>query len=58
MDTYYSVPEAARQLGLAPSTLRWQIKNGKFRAIKVSRDWYVTPAEIARYRAENKRGTK
>jgi excisionase family DNA binding protein len=50
-----TLPEAAQALGLAPSTLRHQIKNGKLAARKVSRDWYVTAEEVARYRAENQR---
>ena len=45
-----SLPEAAKSLGLAASTLRWQIKNGRLAARKVSRDWYVTPEEVERYR--------
>lgn len=53
-----SIPQAAKMLGLAPSTLRHQVKNGKLAAIKVSRDWYVTDAEIERYRAESKRHEK
>ena len=52
------ITQAARALGLAESTLRWQIKNRKLRARKMGGRWYVTLAEIARYRAENKRGTK
>lgn len=51
----HSIPEAARILGLAPSTLRHQIKNGKLRARQVSRDWYVTTEEVERYRRENQR---
>ena len=50
-----SLPEAAKSLGLAPSTLRHQIKNGKLAARKVSRDWYVTEAEVARYRQEHRK---
>jgi len=50
-----SLTEAAATLGLAPSTLRHQIKNGKLRARKVSRDWYLTPEEIERYRRESLR---
>jgi len=50
MDT---LREAAAKLGVAPSTLRHQIRNGKFKARKVSRDWYVTEAEIERYRRES-----
>ena len=49
-----SLPEAARTLGLAPSTLRHQIKNGKLTARKVSRDWYLTAEEVERYRREHR----
>ncbi len=51
----HSIPEAAKLLGLAPSTLRHQVKNGKLRARKVSRDWYITTDEVERYRAEHRR---
>ena len=44
---------AADSLGVAPSTLRHQIRNGKLRARKVGRDWLVTPSEVERYRAES-----
>ncbi len=47
--------EAARSLGLAPSTLRIQIKLGRMAATKLGRDWYVTPAEVERYRRESLR---
>ena len=50
-----SVPEAAKALGLAPATVRAQIRNGKLAARKVSRDWYTTAEEVERYRKENKR---
>jgi excisionase family DNA binding protein len=53
----HSLPEAAKLLGLAPATLRQQIRNGKMRATKLSRDWYITAEEIERYRAEHRRGT-
>ena len=53
----HSVPEAAKILGLAPATLRQQIRNGKLKARKISRDWYLTPEEVARYAAENRRAT-
>jgi excisionase family DNA binding protein len=53
-----SLPEAARSLGLSPATLRQQIKNGKISATKLSRDWYITPEELARYRAEHLRKGK
>ena len=51
----HTLPEAAKLLGLAPSTLRHQVKNGKLAARKVSRDWYLTDEEVERYRHENRR---
>jgi excisionase family DNA binding protein len=49
-----TVPEAARALGVAPSTLRHQIKNGKLAATKVGRDWWIASVEVARYARENR----
>lgn len=49
-----TIPEAAVQLGLAPSTLRHQIKNRKLRAHKMGRGWYVTAEEVERYRLEHR----
>lgn len=53
-----TVVEAAERLGLAPSTLRHQIKNRKLRAHKMGRGWYVTADEVERYRRENRQGGK
>lgn len=50
-----TVREAAASLGVAPSTLRWQIRNGKLEAQKRGRDWYISEAEVARYARENRR---
>ena len=50
-----SITEAAKTLGVATATLRAQARNGKLRATKLGRDWYVTPEEVERYRVENKR---
>lgn len=50
-----TLTEAAAILGVAASTLRHQIANGKLKARKVGRDWHVTPAEVKRYQSENKR---
>jgi len=47
--------EAAAILRLTPDTLRQQIANGKLRASKRGRDWWVTDSEVQRYRAEHKR---
>jgi excisionase family DNA binding protein len=49
-----TLQEAAAQLGLSPSTLRVQIRNGKLRARKIGRDWHVSEREAERYRAESK----
>jgi excisionase family DNA binding protein len=49
-----TLKEAAATLGLAPSTLRVQIANGKFSARKIGRDWHVTPSEVERYRRQNR----
>jgi len=43
--------EAAAVLGVAPATLRSQIRFGRLRARKLGRDWHVTKGEIERYRA-------
>jgi excisionase family DNA binding protein len=55
MNTLRTIPDAAQSLGLAASTLRLQVKLGKLAAVKVGRDWLLAPAEIERYRRENKR---
>jgi predicted site-specific integrase-resolvase len=47
--------DAAKDLGVAASTLRHQIRLGKLEARRVSDRWYVTPEEVARYRSENQR---
>lgn len=45
--------EAAASLGLSPITLRLQIRNGRLKAKKQGRDWFVTPREVERYRRES-----
>lgn len=45
--------EAAALLGLSVSTLRNQVANGRLAARKHGRDWWVTEAEVARYRASS-----
>jgi helix-turn-helix protein len=45
--------EAARMLGLSPQTLRTQIKVRRLKASKRGRDWYVSIAEVERYRVES-----
>lgn len=50
-----TLSEAAAILGLTAATLRQQIANGKLRAVKRGRDWWVTKGEVERYRQENRR---
>jgi len=45
-----TLTEAAGLLGLSPTTLRIQIRNGKLKARKLGRDWIVSRAEVDRYR--------
>lgn len=54
----HTLLEAAKLLGLAPSTLRHQIKNGKLAARKISRDWILTSEEIERYRREHRQSPR
>lgn len=49
-----TLEQAASQLGLAASTLRWQIRNGKLKAHKVGPIWTVSEREVARYAKENR----
>ena len=44
-----TLTEAAAILGVTAATLRQQIANGKMRATKRGRDWWVTRREVARY---------
>ena len=51
-----TLKEAADRLGVTPDNLRGAIKRGALRAEKHGRDWWVTDAEVERYRRENRRG--
>jgi len=53
-----NIPDAATALGLAESTLRHQIRNRKLKAHRMGGRWYVSPLEVARYMAENRRQPK
>ena len=50
-----TLTEAAERLGVAPSTLRRQIANGRLRARKLGRDWTVSEREVERYRRDSLR---
>ncbi len=43
--------EAAAELGLADSTLRHQVRNGRLKAEKRGGSWWITRRELERYRA-------
>lgn len=49
-----TLTEAAKLLNLSPVTLRVQIGRKKLHADKHGRDYWVTPAEVERYRAASK----
>ena len=49
-----TLTEAAEYLGMAPATLRHQIKNRRLEATKVGRDWMVSDEEIRRYAATSR----
>ena len=51
----HTIPQAAELLGVSPQTLRFQARVGKLRAVKIGREWVVTPNEVERYRRENLR---
>ena len=53
--TYVSLADAAKDLGVAQSTLRHQIKNRKLAASKIGRGWFVQPHEVERYAREHRR---
>lgn len=46
-----TIEHAARELGVAASTLRRQAEGGRFRAVRVGQCWVTTDAAIAEYRA-------
>lgn len=50
-----TLEEAAALLGVAASTLRVQLRNGKLHGSKVGPVWTVTTQEVERYRTESRR---
>lgn len=50
-----TLKEAAALLGVTPDNLRGAIARGSLKAEKHGRDWWVQPAEVKRYGAENRR---
>lgn len=46
------VAEAASLCGVHPNTLRYSIRNGRTRAVKVARTWYIPVADVEEQRAQ------
>ena len=51
-DALFTLPEAARLLGITPDTLRQAIHRGALPARKVGRDWVITGDELDRQLAK------
>lgn len=52
-----TLKEAATLLGTTPDNLRGAIARGALKASKHGRDWWVSKAEVERYRRENRRAS-
>ena len=48
-----TVTEAAQALGLSPRTLQEQIARGRIKAVRHGPIWWITEAEVDRYRRES-----
>jgi excisionase family DNA binding protein len=48
-----TVTEAAERLGLRPRTLQEQIARGRIKAARHGPIWWITEAEVERYRRES-----
>ena len=48
-----TLAQAGALLGVAPATLRSQVRAGRLRATLVGKTYVVTPREVERYRAES-----
>ena len=49
-----TVTEAAERLNLSPRTLQEQIARGRLKATRHGPIWWITEAEVERYRRESK----
>lgn len=52
-----TLKEAAAVLGVTPDNLRGAIARGALKAAKHGRDWWVSKAEVERYRTKHRRAT-
>lgn len=48
-----TVTEAAERLGLSSRTLQEQIKRGRIKAVRHGPIWWITEAEVERYRVDS-----
>ena len=46
------VSEAAAICGIHPNTLRYSIRKGRIRAVKVAQTWYIPVADVEEQRAQ------
>jgi excisionase family DNA binding protein len=53
-----SVPAAAGQAGVARNTMLLAAKNGKIKAVRLGRDWFIYEDDIERWKQEDYRPTK
>jgi Helix-turn-helix domain len=47
------IPEAARRANVARNTMLLAAKNGKIKAVKLGRGWFVDVNDIVRWKQEN-----
>ena len=52
---FLSLAQAAEEISLSPATLRKQIHNKKLKAVKLGRDWLVTPTDLSVYVEKHRR---
>jgi excisionase family DNA binding protein len=55
---YLTGPQAAALLGVQPATVRHAIRDGRLRATKRGRDWYIRREEVERYNRERQNSGK
>lgn len=53
MPQLVSVPVAAEQAAVARNTMLLAAKQGKIKAIRLGRDWYIYADDIERWKQEN-----
>ena len=54
----YRIPELAEMFGCHPETVRRYIREGKLKAVKPSRDFYVTEQQLLDFQNNNTTGNE